>query len=476
MLGYESIWIVDNASATPFWNYRFQHTTTFKIIPKTSPSQQKEKIIMVKPNKEERKPTVDELLAKAKKPSLLSPPMHRFYGGKLQVMPKCAVTSPNDFAIWYTPGVAAACKEIQANTDKSFELTNRWNYVAVVSDGTRVLGLGDIGPEAGMPVMEGKGLLFKYLGGVDAFPLCLRTKDPEEIVRTCELIEPTFGGINLEDIEKPKCFRVLEEARKRLKIPVWHDDQQGTATVILAGLMNAFKLVGKDPKKALITLVGAGSANLRTAYVLIRWGLKPGNIILADTKGVIYAGRKDITKDEDPWKYELSQKTNGEGRTGDIPEAFKNVDAVVAASKPGPGTIKKEWISMMADKSIVFACANPIPEIWPWEAKEAGAHIIATGRSDFPNQVNNSLGFPAIFRGVLDVRAKTVTDDMCIAAAQELAKFAEERGMHEEDILPRMEEWEVYPREAVACALSRSIKASQGSSQAGKSCTRGPKR
>jgi malate dehydrogenase (oxaloacetate-decarboxylating) len=453
LLGYESIWIVDNASATPFWNYRFQHTATFKIIPETSPSQQKEKIIMVKPNKEERKPTVDELLAKAKKPSLLSPPMHRFYGGKLQVMPKCAVTSPNDFAIWYTPGVAAACKEIQANTDKSFELTNRWNYVAVVSDGTRVLGLGDIGPEAGMPVMEGKGLLFKYLGGVDAFPLCLRTKDPEEIVRTCELIEPTFGGINLEDIEKPKCFQVLEEARKRLKIPVWHDDQQGTATVILAGLMNAFKLVGKDPKKALITLVGAGSANLRTAYVLIRWGLKPGNIILADTKGVIYAGRKDITKDEDPWKYELSQKTNAEGRTGDIPEAFKNVDAVVAASKPGPGTIKKEWISMMADKSIVFACANPIPEIWPWEAKEAGANIIATGRSDFPNQVNNSLGFPAIFRGVLDVRAKTVTDDMCIAAAQELAKFAEERGIHEEDILPRMEEWEVYPREAVACAL-----------------------
>ncbi len=408
---------------------------------------------MVKPNKEERKPTVDELLAKAKKPSLLSPPMHRFYGGKLQVMPKCAVTSPSDFAIWYTPGVAAVCKEIQANTDKSFELTNRWNYVAVVSDGTRVLGLGDIGPEAGMPVMEGKGLLFKYLGGVDAFPLCLRTKDPEEIVRTCELIEPTFGGINLEDIEKPKCFQVLEEARKRLKIPVWHDDQQGTATVILAGLMNAFKLVGKDPKKSLITLVGAGSANLRTAYVLIRWGLKPGNIILADTKGVIYAGRKDITKDEDPWKYELSQKTNSEGRTGDIPKAFKDVDAVVAASKPGPGTIKKEWIGMMADKSIVFACANPIPEIWPWEAKEAGASIIATGRSDFPNQVNNSLGFPAIFRGVLDVRAKTITDDMCIAAAQELAKFAEERGMHEEDILPRMEEWEVYPREAVACAL-----------------------
>ncbi len=408
---------------------------------------------MVQQKKEERKPTVEELLARAKRPAQLAPAMHKFYEGKLQVMPKCSITSPADFGIWYTPGVAAPCKEIQANPDKSFEYTNRWNYVAIVSDGTRVLGLGDIGPEAAMPVMEGKGLLFKYLGGVDGFPICLRTKDPEEIIRACELIEPSFGGINLEDIEKPKCFYVLEKARERLKIPVWHDDQQGTATVILAGLMNAFKIVGKKPNESLVTLVGAGAANLRTAYVLIRWGMKPGNIIMADTKGVIYPGRKDIKKEDDPWKYELSQKTNAEGREGDITEAFKSVDAVVAASKPGPGTIKKEWVSMMAEDSIVFACANPIPEIWPWEAKEAGARVVATGRSDFPNQVNNSLGFPAIFRGVLDVRAKTVTDDMCIAAAQELAKFAEERGMHDEDILPRMEEWEVYPREAVACAL-----------------------
>jgi malate dehydrogenase (oxaloacetate-decarboxylating) len=408
---------------------------------------------MAQPKKEERKPTVDELLAKAKKPSQLASPLHRFYEGKLQVMPKCSITSPADFAIWYTPGVATPCKEIQANADKSFELTNRWNNVAVVTDGTRVLGLGNIGPEAALPVMEGKGLLFKYLGGVDGFPICLRTKDPDEIVRACELIEPSFGGINLEDIEKPKCFYVLEKARERLQIPVWHDDQQGTATVILAGLMNAFKIVGKNPNQSLITLVGAGAANLRTAYVLIRWGMKPGNIIMADTKGVIYPGREDIKKEDDPWKYELSQKTNAENRRGDITEAFKGVDAVVAASKPGPGTIKKEWVSMMAKNSIIFACANPIPEIWPWEAKEGGARIVATGRSDFPNQVNNSLGFPAIFRGVLDVRAKTVTDDMCIAAAQELASFAEERGMHEEDILPRMEEWEVYPREAVACAL-----------------------
>jgi malate dehydrogenase (oxaloacetate-decarboxylating) len=408
---------------------------------------------MSKSKGNEAKPTVEELLAKAKKPSMLASPLHKFYEGKVQVMPKCAVTSPKDFAIWYTPGVATPCKEIQANVDKSFELTNRWNYVAVVSDGTRVLGLGDIGPEGAMPVMEGKALLFKYLGGVDAFPICIRTKNPDEIVRLCELIEPTFGGINLEDIEKPKCFQVLEKAREKLKIPVWHDDQQGTATVILAGLMNAFKIVGKDPKKALITLVGAGAANLRTAFVLIRWGIKPGNILMVDTKGLVHPGRKDITKKDDPWKYDLAQRTNAENRTGDIAAAFKGVDAVVAASKPGPDTIKKEWIRTMANKGIIFACANPIPEIWPWEAEEGGARIVATGRSDFPNQVNNSLGFPAIFRGVLDVKAKTVTDDMCIAAAEELARFAEERGMHEKDILPRMEEWEVFPREAVACAL-----------------------
>lgn len=403
--------------------------------------------------KTEAKPTVDELLAKAKKPAQLSPSMHRYYEGKMQVIPKCAIRGVDDFAIWYTPGVAAACKEIQANPDKSFELTNRWNYVAIVTDGTRVLGLGNIGPEAAMPVMEGKALIFKYLGGVDAFPICLKTKDPNEIVKICKTLEPTFGGINLEDIEKPKCFQVLEQARSETQIPVWHDDQQGTATVILAGLINSFKLVGKKPKESLITLVGSGAANLRTAYVLIKWGVKPGNIILADSKGVVHKNRKDIIKEEDPWKYELTQITNAENRTGNIEEAFKAVDTVVAASQPGPGTIKKEWIKSMADKSIVFACANPIPEIWPWEAEEAGAQIVATGRSDFANQVNNSLGFPAIFRGVLDVKAKTVTDDMCIAAATELAKYAEERGINEKDILPRMDEWEVFPREAVACAL-----------------------
>jgi len=403
--------------------------------------------------KVEAKPTVEELLAKAKRPAQIAPAMHKFYEGKMQVMPRCAITSPDDFAVWYTPGVAAPCRIIQANPEESFELTNRWNSVAVVSDGTRVLGLGDIGPEAALPVMEGKAMIFKYLGGVDAVAICLKTKDQDEIVRTCELLEPTFGGINLEDIEKPKCFHVLEKARNKLNIPVWHDDQQGTATVILAGLINSFKIVGKKPHDAVITLVGTGAANIRTAFILMRWGVKPGNIILVDSKGVIHRGRADITQEEDPWKYELTQKTNAEGRTGDIADAFKGVDAVVAASKQGPGTIKPEWVRTMAKDAIIFACANPIPEIWPWEAEEAGARIVATGRNDFPNQVNNSLGFPGIFRGVLDVRAKTITDDMCIAAAQELAKFAEERGMNEKDILPRMEEWEVFPREAVACAL-----------------------
>jgi malate dehydrogenase (oxaloacetate-decarboxylating) len=252
---------------------------------------------------------------------------------------------------------------------------------------------------------------------------------------------------------------VLEKAREKLKIPVWHDDQQGTATVILAGLINALKIVGKKKQSVLVTLVGSGAANIRTAYVLIKAGFEPGNILFVDTKGIITADRSDIVKSkkEDPWKYELAQKTNAEHRTGDLPDALKGVDAVVAASQPGPGVIKKEWVSAMATNSIVFACANPIPEIWPWEAKEAGARIIGTGRSDFENQINNSLGFPGIFRGVLDVKAKTITDDMCVAAAEELAKFAEERGINEHDISPRMEEWEVFPREAVACALE-SIK------------------
>ncbi len=402
-----------------------------------------------------KKLTVEELLAKAKKPAKLAMTYHPFYEGKVQVMPKCAIRGPYDFAIWYTPGVAAPCRAIKENPELVFTHTNRWNYVAVISDGTRVLGLGDIGPEAGLPVMEGKALLFKYLGGVDAFPICLATKDPDDIVTACKWLEPTFGGINLEDLAKPKCFHILDKAREQLKIPVWHDDQQGTATVILAGVINALKLTGKKMSEAKITMIGVGSANTRTAIVLMRAGVKPGNIIMVDSKGTLHSNRKDIEaeKEKNPWKWDFCLKTNAEAKTGDAVEALRGADVCIAASKPGPDTIKKEWITKMATDSIVFACANPIPEIWPWEAKDAGAKIVATGRSDFENQINNSLGFPAIFRGVLDVKAKTVTDDMCIAAGIELAKFAEERGIHEGDIIPRMDEWEVFPREAVACAL-----------------------
>ncbi|OYT50784.1 malate dehydrogenase [Candidatus Bathyarchaeota archaeon ex4484_135] len=305
--------------------------------------------------------------------------------------------------------------------------------------------------------MEGKALLFKYLGGVDAFPLCIRTKDPDEIITFLKWIEPTFGGINLEDIAKPKCFYILEKAREELDIPVWHDDQQGTATVVLAGLINALKVVGKKMDEITVAMVGVGSANTRTALVLMRAGVKPGNIIMVDSKGILHPNRKDIEakKGVEYYKWKFCLETNAEGREGGIPEALKGADVCIAMSRPGPGVIKPEWIKQMADDAIVFTCANPIPEIWPWEAKEAGARIVATGRSDFPNQINNSLGFPGIFRGVLDVRARTITDDMCIAAAKALAEFAEKHhpgGISEDYIVPRMDEWEVYIYEAVACA------------------------
>lgn len=399
-----------------------------------------------------KKTTVEELLAKAKKPGIEALKLHPFYQGKVEVVPKCAIRGFDDFAIWYTPGVAEPCKEIKDDIEKVYELTNKWNNVAVVSDGTRVLGLGDIGPHAGMPVMEGKALLFKYLGGVDAFPVCLATKDAEEIIEAVKIIEPCFGGINLEDIEQPKCFYILDRLRKEMDIPVWHDDQQGTAAITLAALINALKLVGKKKQEVLIAMIGAGAANICAARIIIKAGVKPGNIIMADSKGILNKDRKELEKTH-PEKWELCLKTNSENRHGNIPEALKNADVCIAASKPGPDTIKKEWIAEMNDNAIVFTEANPVPEIWPWEAKEAGARIVATGRSDFPNQINNSIGFPGIFRGTLDVRAKTITDEMCIAASFELAKCAEDKGLHEEYIVPTMDEREVFPREAVAVAL-----------------------
>ena len=313
-----------------------------------------------------------------------------------------------------------------------------------------MLGLGDIGGQAGLPVMEGKALIFKYLGGVDAFPICLSTKDPDEIIQAVKWIEPSFGGINLEDFSKPKCFYILEKLRAEMPIPVWHDDQQGTAAVILAGTINALKFVGKKMSEAKFTIVGTGSANTRTYYVLKAAGVNPKNIILVDSKGTLGTYRDDI---KDTYKWPIAEETNPDNVEGSIKEAAEGSDIMIAASKPGPGTIKKADVEVMATDSIVFACANPVPEIWPWEAEEAGAKVIATGRSDFPNQVNNSLVFPAIFRGALDVRAKTITDEMCIASATALAKHAEDKGLTKDYIIPAMSEWEIYPLQAMETGL-----------------------
>ncbi|HBA55551.1 MAG TPA: malate dehydrogenase, partial [Syntrophorhabdus aromaticivorans] len=400
---------------------------------------------------EQPKVTKEELLEKAEKPTRDALKMHPYYKGKIEIVPKCVIRDVDDFAVWYTPGVAEPCREISRNPELAYEYTNRANMVGIVTDGTRVLGLGDIGPLAAMPVMEGKALLFKYLGGVDAFPICLDTKDPDELIKAVKLLTPSFGGINLEDIENPKCFYILDKLRSEMTIPVWHDDQQGTAAVTLAGLINALKIVGKKIEDAKITMIGIGAANVCISKMIFKAGADPKKFIVVDSKGILSRKRDDIGPTHKE-KLEFCRITNAENRDGGIEEALKGQDVVIALSKSGPGVIKKEWISAMADNSIVFVCANPIPEIWPWEAKEAGARVVATGRSDFPNQVNNSVGFPAIFRGTLDVRARTITDEMCIAAAYELAKCAEDKGLQEDHLLPTMDEWEVFPREAVAVA------------------------
>ncbi len=396
------------------------------------------------------KMTKEELLAKAKQPAEDAMRLHPFYKGKLGVMPKCCIRDVDDFAIWYTPGVAKPCLDIRDNPEMVFEHTNKGNMIAVVSDGTRVLGLGDIGPHAAIPVMEGKAILFKYLGGVDCVQICLDTKDPDTFIETVKLMQPSFGGFNLEDISQPKCFRILDTLRKECSIPVWHDDQQGTAAVTVGGLINAVKIVGKEMSEIRVAMLGAGAANICIAKMIILAGVTPENIIMMDSKGIIHKGREKELSTKYKEKWEMAQITNGDNLTGDAPEAIKDSDVLIALSKIGPDTVKPEWIKSMADDAIVFVCANPIPEIYPWDAKEAGARIVATGRSDFPNQVNNSLGFPGIFRGTLDVMAKTITDEMCVAAAVELAKTAEDMGMHEEFLLPTMDDWEVYPREAAA--------------------------
>ncbi|OGO18720.1 MAG: malate dehydrogenase [Chloroflexi bacterium RBG_16_48_8] len=398
--------------------------------------------------------TVEELLAKAEQPSADAMRLHPFYHGKVETSLKARVRDFNDFAIWYTPGVAAPCRAIQANPELVYEHTHKGNTVAVVSDGTRVLGLGDIGPKAGLPVMEGKALLFKYLGGVDAWPIMLDTKDPDKIIETVLLIQPGFGAVNLEDLSQPKCFRILDTLRAKAEIPVFHDDAQGTATVTLAALINSLKIVGKKIEAAKIVFLGSGAANVTVARLIFASGADPGNCIVVDSRGILHKDREDLElrKSEYVDKWKFCQITNKKQRKGDIADALKGSDVVIALSTPDPDTIKADWIKTMAKNPVIFACANPIPEIWPWVAKEAGAAVVATGRSDFPNQVNNSLGFPAIFRGTLDVQASTITDTMCIAAAGALAKMAEDKGLSQEYILPTMDEWEVFPRVAAAVA------------------------
>ncbi|MFX1607106.1 MAG: NADP-dependent malic enzyme [Promethearchaeota archaeon] len=404
----------------------------------------------------EEKLSVEELKKKAEKPGKDAMILHPFYQGKIMSIGKAPVRDFSDFAIWYTPGVAKPCLDIKENPEMAYEHLNKGNMVAVVSDGTRVLGLGDIGPLAAGPVMEGKSILFKYLGGVDAWPVCVDTKDADKIIEFVKLLQPSFGGINLEDISKPKCYRVLEELRNdpEVKIPVWHDDAQGTATVVLAGVIGGLNVVKKDIENVTVAMLGVGAANTRTAFLLISAGVDPKNIVMVDSKGAIYADREDIVKnkDYDTFKYDLAQKTNPDRMTGDLGEVIEEMDVLITASRPVPGTVKKEWVSMMAKDAIVYACANPLPEIWPWDAKDAGARIVGTGRSDFDNQINNSLGFPGIFRGTLDVRASTITDEMCIAAAQALADLgAKEANVRK--VIPTMDQWELYPLEATAVGM-----------------------
>jgi malate dehydrogenase (oxaloacetate-decarboxylating) len=395
-----------------------------------------------------------ELLEKASLPGKLAMRWHPFYKGKVEMVSKCRVKDFSDFGVWYTPGVAEPCKAIAGNPLLAYDHTNKWNYIAVASNGTRVLGLGDIGPLAGYPVMEGKSLLFKYLGGVDSTSLMIDTKDPEKFIETIKLVAPTFGGINLEDIKTPDCFDILDRLRAELDIPVWHDDQQGTAAISLAGIINGLKVAGKALPGAKITLVGAGAANICLSRTLIKAGADARKLIVVDSKGALHAGRRDIedARARNRHKWELATTTNVDGVAGGIAEALVGADVLVSASKPGPGTIRSEWLKRMAENPVVFAEANPVPEIWPWEAAEAGVRIFGTGRSDFPNQVNNSIGFPGIFRGTLDIRARTITDEMHIAAAYSIARTAERKGIREDYLVPTMDETEVFVDEAVAVA------------------------
>ena len=375
---------------------------------------------------------------------------HYEWRGKLEITPKAPVDSKQALSLAYTPGVAQPCLEIQKDVDKSYELTGRWNTVAVVTDGTAVLGLGDIGPEAGMPVMEGKCVLFKAFGGVDAIPLCVRSKDVDDIVNTVALLAGSFGGVNLEDISAPRCFEIERKLKERCDIPIFHDDQHGTAVVTLAGLINALKVVGKRIEDVRVVTSGAGAAGMAIIKLLMAMGLK--DVVMCDRKGAIYEGREGLNAE----KAEMAKLSNREKKQGTLSEVIRGADVFIGVS--APGTLSTEMVSTMAKDAIIFACANPTPEIYPDEAKAGGAAVIATGRSDFPNQINNVLAFPGIFRGALDVRARDINDAMKIAAAYAIAGVVSDGELDAEHIMPAAFDPKV--REAVACAVADAARKS----------------
>ncbi len=392
-----------------------------------------------------------------------------FYKGKMRILPKVPIVDMTDFSYWYTPGIAEVSKVIQKDHDQSFHLTGRWNTVAIITDGSRTLGLGNTGPEAALAVMEGKALLFNFLGGVNAVPIPINVSTREEFVQVSRAISPSLGGINLEDIESPKCFYILRELQKSLDIPVWHDDQLGTASAILAGLLNSIKLTGRNKTDSRIILFGSGAANIASAYLLEAAGFRMSNITMVDSKGILEPERDDMDKlmIKHPWKYELAMKTNGDRLKGDPSKAFKGADIVISASKSDPTTLKPAWIRSMSSDPIVFALANPDPEIWPDKAKEAGAHIVATGRSDFPNQINNSIVFPAIFRGVLDSRSRGVNFNIMVKASEAIANYVKDPT--EEHIIPKMSDYDLFPivaaevaYESVRSGLARKTNSREG--------------
>ena len=375
--------------------------------------------------------------------------LHGEWKGKIEVVTRVPVENKDDLSLAYTPGVAQPCLEIQKDVNKSYELTRRWNMCLVVTDGSAVLGLGDIGPEAGMPVMEGKCVLFKAFGDVDAFPLCIKSNDVDEIVNTIYLISGSFGGVNLEDISAPRCFEIEKKLKEKCDIPIFHDDQHGTAIITLAGLTNALKVVGKKKEEVHVVMNGAGAAAISIARLLLKAGIK--NITLCDRKGAIYEGRPEGMN---PVKDEMSKVTNLEHKAGSLADMLKGADVFIGVSAPGAVTV--DMVKTMAKDAIIFACANPTPEIFPDDAKAGGAKVIATGRSDYPNQINNVLAFPGVFRGAFDVRAKDINDEMKIAAAEALAGLITDEELSPDYIIPKAFDKRVGP--AVAKAVAEAAK------------------